>query len=607
VNPAPDDCFRTITVVDFEYEVFDGDAPKPLCMVAMTFNHEFELINAVRLWRGQFLRHPPFDIGPDALICGYSLQAEMQCFISLGWPFPEHLLCQHTAHLSTTNILLPYDPDETRTKQRKRLSDACRRYGIEGWENIDKEEISKDIGEGRWHLHGREAVLRYCEEDVRKTVELLGRQITGYRDIPPIDVERVISWSRYSGRTVAQIQHKGMPIDTALWDLVQENEQAIITALLQKFDPTFGQPDSIWTPDGEWSDARFERWLVKAGIAAWPRLSSGKIQIDGDAFRMMIHIHPAIEGMHALRDALGVIVRARFPIGSDGRNRPSLFPFGTATGRNAQAKSLFNAHASMRSFMKFDEGGVAVYLDWRTQEVGVAAALSGDPQLIADYQSGDVYHALAVMCGLTNDSNPKRWKVERPDQRDRMKPLQLGINYGMGVRSLSRGLGRHPLIGGEIIMRHNRRYPVYWDWREQEVQRAMLARKIVCAYDGWALHLSHSPNKRTLYNFPMQSGGAAMLRVGANRLCDAGVVPSMLVHDGILLELQSNEQVQHALEIMRKAGAETCNGLEIGADVDFDQRQKGARFIDKRPIAKKMWATIMDVLILIGAIRETAA
>ena len=63
--------------------------------------------------------------------------------------------------------------------------------------------------------------------------------------------------------------------------------------------------------------------------------------------------HPAIEGLHALRDSLGVIVRARIPIGPDGRNRPSLFPFGTATGRNAQAKSLFNAHASMRSFMKF--------------------------------------------------------------------------------------------------------------------------------------------------------------------------------------------------------------------------------------------------------------
>ena len=75
----------------------------------------------------------------------------------------------------------------------------------------------------------------------------------------------------------------------------------------------------------------------------------------GDAFRMMYAVHPAIEGLHALRDSLGVIVRARIPIGRDGRNRPSLFPFGTATGRNAQAKSLFNAHASMRSFMRFPD------------------------------------------------------------------------------------------------------------------------------------------------------------------------------------------------------------------------------------------------------------
>ena len=53
-----------------------------------------------------------------------------------------------------------------------------------------------------------------------------------------------------------------------------------------------------------------------------------------DAFRLMYHV-PGIEGLHALRDSLGFIVKARLPIGKDGRNRPSLFPFGTATGRNA--------------------------------------------------------------------------------------------------------------------------------------------------------------------------------------------------------------------------------------------------------------------------------
>ena len=193
---------------------------------------------------------------------------------------------------------------------------------------------------------------------------------------------------------------------------MQENKAAVVKALILRFDPSYidGAAERIYTIDGEWSDARFEKWLAHAGIPAWPRLASGKIQIDGDAFKMMYPVHPALEGLHALSDALGVIVRARIPIGRDGRNRPKIFPFGTATGSNAHAKSLFNAHARLRSFMLFPEGSIGVYFDWRTQEIGVAAALSGDEQLIEDYSSGDVYHALAVMCGLTNDTDIKRWK-----------------------------------------------------------------------------------------------------------------------------------------------------------------------------------------------------
>ena len=178
-------------------------------------------------------------------------------------------------------------------------------------------------------------------------------------------------------------------------------------------------------------------------------------------FQNDVPAHPAIEGLHALRDSLGVIVRNRIPIGRDGRNRPSLFPFGTATGRNAQAKSLFNAHASMRSFMRFPVDKIGVYLDWRTQEVGVAAARSGDEALAEAYSSGDVYHALALLCGLTDDTDANAGNAITPSQRQQMKALQLGINYGMGVRSLSRGLNRHPLIGSEVIIRHQRKYPTY--------------------------------------------------------------------------------------------------------------------------------------------------
>ena len=170
--------------------------------------------------------------------------------------------------------------------------------------------------------------------------------------------------------------------------------------------------------------------------------------------------------------------------------------------------------------MQFPAGKIGLYLDWRTQEVGVAAARSGDEALAQAYLSGDVYHSLALLCGLTRDTNIKRWKAEHKDQRQQMKALMLALSYGMGVRSLARGFGRHPLIASEVILLHQRRYPTFWAWRASMVEKAMLERVIELEFDGWPLHISMAPNKRTLFNFPMQSGGGEMLRLAANMLCE---------------------------------------------------------------------------------------
>jgi DNA polymerase-1 len=595
--------FSSIVVADFEYEIMPGGLPDVLCMVAYVLDENLQHVRTIRQWQGEFGTTPPFDVGPDTLFVAYSAWAEMTCFLVLGWQFPVHIYDQHTAYLAASNILSPYDQDELHKKPRKRLSDACRAYGIEGWENIDKDTISRDIGEGRWRYYGQAAVYDYCEEDVRMSAKLFRRQLL---DKHGADVDHVLAWSNYSARAIARIQARGMPIDLERWNLVQENKAAVIAELIQQFDLSYDSACPIYTPEGEWSYERFERWLVYAGISAWPRLASGRLNVDSDAFRMMYPV-PGIKGLHALRDSLGFIVKARLPIGKDGRNRPSLFPFGTATGRNAHSKSPYNAHAGMRSFMVFPPGTIGFYLDWRSQEVGVAAAQSGDQNLIADYLGGDVYHALARLCGLTNDSDPIRWKKQNRDQRDRMKPLQLGINYGMGVPSLARGLDRHPLIASEIIERHKRRYPRFWQWRTDQTQIAMLKRRMD-SISGWPLYITHSPNERTLFNFPMQSGGAEMLRLAAVRLCDAGIVPIMLIHDGLLFEETDPEKLYHAIEIMRGAGRDVCGGLEIG--VDIDQRlEGGTRYRDKRPDAQAMWSTIENKLQEIGALprRKEAA
>jgi len=97
-----------------------------------------------------------------------------------------------------------------------------------------------------------------------------------------------------------------------------------------------------------------------------------------------------------------------------------------------------------------------------------------------------------------------------------------------------------------------------------------------------------------------------MLRLATMRLCDAGIVPVMLIHDGILFEESDHEKIEHAKEIMIGAGRDCCNGLEVGAGVD-QYLENGARYRDKRPVAIEMWNTIMEVLRSIGALSQDEA
>jgi DNA polymerase I len=259
-------CFGRVVVVDFEYEteggdynLVVGDLPVALCMVAYELDENLQHVRTIRLWRGEFGPQPPFDIGDDTLLVAYSAWVELTIFMTLGWKFPRYVYDLHTAYLAVSNVLAPHDPDNPRKREHKRLPDACRAYDIEGWERIDKGTMAQDIGQGHWRKYGPAAVYDYCEEDVRNSAKLLERQLRGRPGLPPMNVKRILHWSTYSAKTVARIQARGMLIDTYLWNLVQENKAAVIRNLLQRFDPSQGSDAPIYTPEGEWSYARFER------------------------------------------------------------------------------------------------------------------------------------------------------------------------------------------------------------------------------------------------------------------------------------------------------------------------------------------------------------
>jgi hypothetical protein len=180
---------------------------------------------------------------------------------------PNNILDLHTAYLAVSNVLEPYEYAETpHKKPPKDLKAACHAYSIEGWERFDKSTIAADIGNGNWRKWGYPTVFEYCEEDVRKTTELLRAMLRRGNRYKPIDVLRTLHWSNYSAKAIARVQARGMPIDMHLWNLVQENKAAVIAELVRRFDPSQLNHDPeigpIYTIEGEWSYSRFEAWLV---------------------------------------------------------------------------------------------------------------------------------------------------------------------------------------------------------------------------------------------------------------------------------------------------------------------------------------------------------
>ena len=131
--------------------------------------------------------------------------------------------------------------------------------------------------------------------------------------------------------------------------------------------------------------------------------------------------------------ALALIARARIPIGPDGRNRPSLFPFATATSRNAQAKSLYNAHASMRSFMKFSPDKIGLYLELANAGgrdcSGGAAAME---QSAADYLGGRHLSRLGKNAGQEINQDAKQ--LEGNAGRQVPAPAHEGAAIGRQLR-----------------------------------------------------------------------------------------------------------------------------------------------------------------------------
>ena len=324
-----------------------------------------------------------------------------------------------------------------------------------GIRDITKEE--KDAGRalvmrgGPWSPAEKAGVLDYCQTDVDCLGPLLERMLPGIRSRPK-GLGQALLRGRYAA-AVARMEHAGVPIDVPL---------------LERLRAELGRDQARADCRGGSGLRHLRRHHIQNGPLR--RLAEARghsvapdrerqLALDQDTFHEMGRAYPKVAALGDLRHAMGKLRLESLHVGSDGRNRVSLMPFRAKTGRNqpSNAKFIFGPGKWLRGLIKPEPGKVLAYIDWSAQEVAIAAALSGDPAMIDDVQSGDPYLALAKMAGLAPEDATKQ---SHESVRDQCKACVLGANYGMGYSTLAMRIGSNTMFAKHLLKTMAERYPV---------------------------------------------------------------------------------------------------------------------------------------------------
>jgi DNA polymerase-1 len=560
--------FREVWLADFEFSAPAGERPTPVCLVA----REYFSNRLVRLFADELQDGPPFQTDENTLFVAYFASAEIGCFLDLDWDTPKRILDLWSEQRVRTN---------GRVGVRRSLLDTLTFYGLDSIAAVEKTELRElAMRGGPFTDAERLALLDYCQSDVDALAGLLPVMLPG------IDLPRALLRGRYMA-AVARMERVGVPIDTDTLCLLRQHWDAIKDQLIADVDRDYHVFEGR-----TFKQKRFARWLGEHRIP-WPRTPHGQLALDRDTFRQQARKYPQVSALRELRHSLSEMKLEKLSVGSDDRNRCLLSPFSSRTGRNQPSNNrfIFGPSVWLRGLIKPTAGNALAYIDWSQQELGIAAALSGDIAMMQDYSSGDPYLAFAKQAGaVPSDAT----KDSHPEERNRFKVCALAVQYGMREQGLAQALGAQTAMARNLLQAHRDTYRSFWQWSQLQVDQAMLVGWIRTVF-GWRLTTQDQTNPRSVANFPMQANGAEMLRLACSTATEAGIRVCAPVHDAILIEGPSesiDELVQQTQSIMGEASRIVLDGFELATDAELVRYPD--RYMDEKR-GRTMWDRVLKL------------
>ena len=571
--------FRHAWSVDFEFVAHPGHKPVVVCMVAQCAITG----DVISLW-GDELNRCPFLCDDAELFIAFYASAEASCFDVLGWPRPRRVLDLFAEFRRITN--------GSGTKHGNGLIGALLHFDLKTIGSEEKDAMRDLVMRGGpWTDAERLSVLAYCKSDVDAVLRLLG-PLLPLIGVAAAEFGRALLRGRYMA-SAGIVENNGIPIDHALLKRLLKHWPTIKRRLIATVDADFGVYD-----EERFVEERFNKYLARNNIP-WPRHPSGRLALDDDTFRQQARSFPVIAPLHELRHTLGKLRPAEISVGPDGRGRAMLSAFRSKTGRNqpSNSKFIFGPAVWIRHLIKPETGRALAYVDWSSQEIAIAGALSGDERLWQAYDSGDPYLAFAKQAGIVPADATKE---THSDERQQCKGIVLGVNYGMMPASMAAQSGIHIDRARELLRLHKATYRTFWTWADNNVDHALMGMPLQTSF-GWRIQFPHGMglelNDRSLLNWPMQSHGAEMMRLAVAMAVEEGLMICAPIHDALLLEAPIDEieaQAARLAEIMAEASE-----LVLGGGKRCRSDVKTIRYPDRFEDEKrgtKMFSHIMKLL-----------
>lgn len=561
--------FREIWLVDFEFCSKPGNLVDPVCLVAL----EVRSGKLFKIWKDALReRGAPYSIGEDALFVAYFASAELSCHLMLGWELPVNIVDLYVEFRNSTN--------GARSNKGSGLLAALSHFRLGSIYTAQKDQMRELIlTGGPWTDQEQSDILDYCYSDVDALMSLLQKME------PNLDVPRALVRGRYM-KTVAIMEHNGIPIAADEYKILLAKWTEIQDALIKRIDKNYGVFEGRTFKSKSWKN------FVESQNIPWPITNNGNLKLDDQTFRDMSRSYPIVAPIKELRSTLSLMKSSGLTVGSDSRNRCLISPFASKTGRNqpSTTKFIFGNPSWIRGLIKPEIGTGVAYIDWCQQEFGIAAALSKDGPMMEAYESGDPYLALGKQAGaIPQDAT----KESHPLEREKFKSCILAVQYGMGAKSLADRIGCSEIEAKELLALHKLTYRRFWEWSDKVVDHAQLNRRLWTVFN-WTIHYPNEINVRSVRNFPMQANGAEMLRLACCFISEKGVRICAPIHDAILIEFDLDNElrdIQIAQEAMLEASKLVLSGFKLRTDVKVVRYPD--RWTDDK--GKNMWDLVWEI------------